>query len=144
MDSHIATNTNPMFHFVVSCLPDRVKKLVLLGSFAGVVKRVVLDGTEKDTVTVLNSILNLASKDNPAAIEAPVYMAKFIWRNLSVVEPEIKALLEHACDTDEEYTQYATRIVDSIPDWFRYDAREDMIEDFVSMFQIEIPAYCAA
>lgn len=144
MDSHIATNTNPMFHFIVSCLPDRVKKLVLLGSFAGVVKKVVLDGTERDTATVLNSILNLATKDNPEAIEAPVYMAKFIWKNLSVVEPEIKALLSHACDTEQEYQQYATKIVDSIPNWFRYDDRDGMIEDFVNMFQMEVPAYCAA
>lgn len=129
MNSPKAINTNFFFQLFVKLLPDRIKRLMLLASFAAVAK----DTKESDEQAIhsLNQILQLAVNDN--ALKLPIHVSSMIWTNVNSYQKDLDTLKEHQrqqCDLQ----RCAARIVNGVPDWFLYGSKEEMITDFLGVF----------
>jgi hypothetical protein len=130
MSSPNPINNHFLLHAFVKLLPARMKRLMLLASFAAMAN----DTKESDDQAIrsLNQILQLADSD--AALRFPIHVSGLIWTNVSGLQPDMGVLKDNA-KPGVELQSSATRIVSTIPEWFSYASKEQMIADILNIFR---------
>lgn len=107
-----------------SILPDRTKRLLLIGSLCP--KLMTKDKITHEYLVLLNTQLSLSREED--AIKVPIALSQRIWSfcPFTIKQQPMK---------DRELTIYVKRIVDSLPDWLRYDQDSVIVQELIAFFK---------
>lgn len=113
---------------ICSALPPRGKRLVFLVSLSSRLNQA--EQFDKETRQKLNQVMCLAAGDNSLVL--PYELREVIWRGKSGTEifrfdptsPELPQETIHSM---------AKNVLDSMPDWLRYDDIEHITQDVIKL-----------
>lgn len=122
---YIEGKTASLFGRIIN---SRSKRMIVLASLFA---KLCGDKSKIDLSIVhkFNQVLHLSNKDD--ALMFPIQITKLIWKDgVRVVELTHSQLEEHIRDE-------ATRLVNFIPDWLRYQGIEEMVADIETVIRYQ-------
>lgn len=108
-------------------LPLRIKRLIFISSVFG---NTTQKGVDQETLKRLNLVMQLASSEE--ALGFPVLLSHAIWRGKETVYVNAKSFLN--ADQEPDFVSCLKQIVESTPNWLRYDSDAGMESDLRQLF----------
>ena len=108
-------------------LPLRIKRLIFISSVFG---NTTQKSVDQETLKRLNLVMQLASSEE--ALGFPVLLSHAIWRGKETVYVDAKTFLN--ADRNPEFVSCLKQIVESTPNWLRYDSNDGMENDLRQLF----------
>ena len=137
-----------VFNFLLDkLLPNFAKRTILLSSLVGCIMDIpksidVID--DKETISLVNKLNNLFNlSKSTVGLASPMIIHHLVWHGLfketlifTRTKLEITSLADlskHKLNTVEKRI-VANKVLDSIPKWLRYNSRNKMRADLITLF----------
>ena len=131
MDTSNAITNRRTVHYLLCWLPRRMKRLVLVASFAAITGR--LKENDARTLSKLNELLHLTSRES-RAIDLPVYASKVIWEHGEQLQ---KTINEIQTQRPKECMKFIQTLVSNFPKWIMYTDAADVVHDLLTVVDFQ-------
>lgn len=116
-------------HLLLCILPRYGKRAVFLTTLtAEISKGKIID---LDTLKSINESLHIVDNGKEKALLFPLRLSSLVWKKNKIKFREIDD-----CDLPEEIRNISNRIINSVPDWSRYDDYEIVLKETMDLLTI--------